>query len=161
MTRAEFDNITCFGELFDVAREFGYYFDGVDIYDQDELDNIVTEYINQGGWEHWEGLLDILNNVPQNSSSGYYSGTHDQWDIDIDEIHDYEFNDYYDELYDWLSDNELFDDDNDLPGEDVEPVESYDNEAPDDDDDAPVEIEDISICDLMSICHNQMKSIST
>ena len=103
MTRAEFEELDSWGDLWSFAEEIGCEDIFEDVVWGDELDDWIWEDIrNYDGT--WEGLADLLNNIPQGYnmyrkeySLEYYSIDND-FDCYKDDIRDYaERNEYFDE----------------------------------------------------------------
>ena len=111
MTRHEFEQIDNFDDLKQVALEYGYddfaYSIVTDL--SDEVDNDISDWDGS-----WEDLRDCLNSI----DTGYYYYRRDGM-FDYTPIDD-EFGDWWQELYDMMSDNDEFEPDGD-EDEELEP----------------------------------------
>ena len=108
MTREEF--IREVNEWYDL-RQVAYDYDCYDVYenilDEDEKDEWYNDVVRDNWSEEmpWYDLLDALNSIP-NGHDWYIK---DQYG-DVDVADDADFEDFKDQLLNFMDDNELFDD---------------------------------------------------
>lgn len=148
MTRSYFlDNVTEWSELIELCRDHDCNI-CEDIIDEDQLDEYVDYDIRNSDYGWWE-IRDYLSNI--STSYSYYrcDGTFDYTGLD-----DADFEDYKARVLEWMDDNDLWDDEEDEEDFDDEPEEE--SEEPEE---APVEEEDFSVSDLVSMCGIELVTI--
>lgn len=110
MTREEYEDISTYGELFDLADEIGNETILEDVMSSDQYNEDIDEYY-LGDWANnnsWRQLRDILNDLPEGydwyyrDDYGEFYGTNDG---------DEHFYYLKDEFFNFMIDNDLFDDD--------------------------------------------------
>lgn len=153
MTRQEFiDNVTTWYELIDFCYNVNCDYCN-DVYSVDSRDDCINEDLvdmAQNAYD-WQELLEVLQNIPTGydyyirDDYGEWSGTDDG---------DYTFDDYKDDVLEWMDINDCWN------GGDEEVEEEP---APDDDEDPEdeesVEEEDVSIAELFTTCNSKLQKI--
>lgn len=141
MTRNEFiENINDFYALKEVCNDYGY---DIELYDSSEYDDEVENDVS-GRECGWETLRDYLSDLP--TDYDYYR--RNGW-LDYDGVGDNEFQDYKNEVEEWMADNEYFDDEEEELEDDVEDEAPADEE--DEEDEAPAD-EDFGVNELIGMC---------
>lgn len=151
MTKLEFiDNVTTWDELLEFCRDTGC--DTCDyIIGADSLDEYINEdlryAVNNG--ENWTEIYGWLTDI--NASYSYYrvNGSFDYEPVDTDR----DFVCYKDDVFGWADENNIWDEEYDGEEEEPEPDENDEPEEP------PVEEEDFSVADLMSMCSSDLLTI--
>lgn len=144
MKRQEFiDEVGYWGDLIDFCNQEGCEV-CEDIYssgDRDyEIEEDLCEMVRDSSWRE---ILDSLQAYDRDSGYDYY--LKNDWG-DFEGLNDYEdFTSYKDDVLDWGDDNDIWDEDDEDEDEDEEPQPYIDPE-----DAIPLEIEDISIEELLS-----------
>ena len=153
MTRQEFlDDVCDFSEL----RDFCYDNDcGIcdDIYDDESKDDYINEHLSDmvDDADDWQSLYRTLGDIP----TGYDYYRLDDYG-DFNGLCDDDFEDYKDEVLEWMDDNEYWDEDEDdeeeyFPPEDEYIEGEYDEESCEEDM-QPVD-------ELFSLCSEQLRVI--
>ena len=138
MTRAEFlEDVTCFSDLINFCNDNGLSF-CEEVYDED----IVNEWIDDSLIDlarnySWGDVRDILNEYADNSGYDWYR--YDESYGRYEPLGDYEFNEYRDEVLDYMDENGLWDEDDEE--EEEEPFE--------DDEEFDLETDDCSMQEMM------------
>ena len=143
MTRNEFiDNVNDFDALMEVCNDWGYE---LDLYTSGDYDSEVEDDVSNRDCS-WDDLRDYLNDLPY----GYEYYRRNGW-LDYDGMDDDEFQDYKDEVEEWMADNGYFDEE-DEEDEDVADDYIEDDEEDDADEGEPVADEDFGVDDLIGMC---------
>lgn len=146
MTRNYFlDCVTTWGELIDLCNEEGCYICS-DIIDDETLDEWVDENIHDSDIS-WRELAGYLNDIPTGYCYYRCNGS-----FDYDGMDDGDFESYKDDVCDWMDDHDRWE-----PEEDEEDeADLGGSEAPAE---PPVEEEDFSVSELMSMCIAELVTI--
>lgn len=152
MTRREFiDDVTTWGELILFCSE-----EGCDIceniYTEEDKDSYINDYltdmVERAGYD-WRTLYSMLEDIPS-GDDWYYM---DEYDGEFRYADDDVFDDHKRDMLEWMDDCDRWDEDVD---EELELEEEY---IEDEEDLVPVEDEDISICDLLTVCSSTLQKI--
>lgn len=154
MTRSEFiDNVTEFSELIDFCRDEGcdeledvYSDDGMDEYIDEELVDMARNC------DGWRSLLDTLSGITTGYDY-YYRDEYGDWVG----LGDSDFDDYKNDVLDWMDSNDYWDDEEDEDDEE-EYFESDDSDYSSDDDEHVIE-EPVPIDELFTACSAELKVI--
>lgn len=150
MTRQEFlDDVCDFSEL----REFCYDNDcGIcdDIYDDESKDDYINEHLSDMA-DDWRSLYRILDDIP----TGYDYYRLDDYG-DFNGLDDDDFEDYKDEVLEWMDNNEYWDEDEDDEEEYFPPEDEY-SEGEDDDESCEEDMQPVD--ELFSLCSEQLRVI--
>lgn len=151
MTRQEFiDNVTTWSELLDFCYDESIYF-CEDVYTEDAKDDyfndMLVEMARDAG--SWRELYDRLEEIP----TGYDYYIRDDYG-DFEGADDDDFDSRYEDVLEYMDDNEYWDDDEE---EEVEEEPAPDDEDPEDEE--PVEEEDVSIAELFTTCNSKLQKI--
>ena len=123
MTREEFNDITTVGELLYVASDVGCDDIEGSIYSSDARDDILNErMVDSAGDYSWREMLGLLNGWDDEGGYDWY--LYDDWgDFRPLTDGDDDFENLKEELYEYMSDNDYFEDDEEFDEEFVEEVE--------------------------------------
>lgn len=153
MTRQEFlDDVCDFSEL----REFCYDNDCSicdDIYDDESKDDYINEHLSDmaDDAEDWKSLYCTLRDIP----SGYDYYRLDDYG-EFNGLDGADFEDYKDEVLEWMDDNEYWDEDEDDEEEYFPPEDEYSGEE---DDEESCEEDMQPVDELFSLCSEQLRVI--
>lgn len=123
MTREEFDSITTIEELLDTASDVGCDDIADSIYSSDARDDILNERMcNSVGDYTWREMLGLLNEWEDEGGYDWYF--YNEWgDFSPITDGDDDFDNLKEELYEYMSENDYFEDDEEFDEEFVEEVE--------------------------------------
>ena len=123
MTREEFNDITTVEELVDTAADVGCDDVQEKIYSSDARDDILDERMADCvGDFTWREMLGVLNGWEDDGGYDWY--IYDDWgDFRPLTDGDNDFENLKEDLYDFMSENECFEDDEEFDEEFVEEVE--------------------------------------
>lgn len=123
MTREEFDSITTIEELLDAASDVGCDDIADSIYSSDARDDILNERMcNSVGDYTWREMLGLLNEWEDEGGYDWYF--YNEWgDFRPITDGDDDFDNLKEELYEYMSENDYFEDDEEFDEEFVEEVE--------------------------------------
>lgn len=156
MTRSYFlDYVNDWDELIELCREHDCDICD-DIIDDDALDDYVNSDIACSGYG-WRALRDYLADIPTGYDYYRCDGTFDYEGLD-----DSDFEDYKSRVLDWMDENDLWDAEEDEEGEDEEfdpDCDFFSPSEPDEPEDPPVEEEDFSVTDLITMCGSELLTI--
>ena len=153
MTRQEFlDDVYDFREL----MVFCYNNDcGIcdDIYDDESKDEYINEHLSDmaDNADDWQSLYRTLDDIP----TGYDYYRLDDYD-DFNGLDDDDFDDYKNDVLEWMDDNEYWDEDEDDEEEYFPPEEEY-NEEEDDEESCEEDMQPVD--ELFSLCSEQLRVI--
>lgn len=153
MTRQEFlDDVYDFREL----MNFCYDNDcGIcdDIYDDESKDEYINEHLSDmtDNADDWQSLYRTLDDIP----TGYDYYRLDDYD-DFNGLDDDDFDDYKNDVLEWMDDNEYWDEDEDDEEEYFPPEEEYSEEE---DDEESCEEDMQPVDELFSLCSEQLRVI--
>lgn len=153
MTRQEFlDNVCDFSEL----RNFCYDNDcGIcdDIYDDESKDDYINEHLSDmaDDADDWQSLYRTLDDIP----TGYDYYRLDDYG-EFNGLDDDDFEDYKDEVLEWMDNNEYWDEDEDDEEEYFPPEDEYSEEE---DDEESYEEDMQPVDELFSLCSEQLRVI--
>lgn len=154
MTRQEFlDDVCDFSEL----REFCYDNDcGIcdDIYDDESKDDYINEHLSNmaDDAEDWQSLFLTLRDIP----TGYNYYRLDDYG-EFYGMCDADFEDYKDEVLEWMDNNEYWDEDED--DDDEEEYFPPEDEHREEDNDVLWEDDMQPVDELFSLCNEQLRVI--
>lgn len=151
MTRQEFiDNVTTWSELLDFCYNEDIYF-CEDVYTEDAKDDYFNDMLVDMARDagSWRELYDRLEEIP----TGYDYYIRDDYG-DFEGADDDDFDSRYEDVLEYMDDNEYWDDDEE---EEVEEEPAPDDEDPEDEE--PVEEEDVSIAELFTTCNSKLQKI--
>lgn len=123
MTREEFDDITTVEELLDAASDVGCEDVADSIYSSDSRDDILNERMCSSVGDYtWREMLGLLNEWEDEGGYDWYF--YNEWgDFRPITDGDDDFNNLKEELYEYMSENDYFEDDEEFDEEFVEEVE--------------------------------------
>lgn len=153
MTRQEFlDDVCDFSEL----RDFCYDNDcGIcdDVYDDESKDDYINEHFSDmaDDADGWQSLYRTLDDIP----TGYDYYRLDDYG-DFNGLDDDDFEDYKNDVLEWMDDNEYWDEDEDDEEEYFPPEEEYSEEE---DDEELCEEDMQPVDELFSLCSEQLRVI--
>lgn len=153
MTRQEFlDDVYDFSEL----RFFCYDNDcGIcdDVYDDESKDDYINEHLSNmaDDADDWQSLYHTLDDIP----TGYDYYSLDDYG-DFNGLDDDDFEDYKNEVLEWMDNNEYWDEDEDDEEEYFPPEEEYSEEE---DDEESCEEDMQPVDELFSLCSEQLRVI--
>lgn len=153
MTRQEFiDNVTTWSELLYFCYDENIDF-CEDVYTEDAkdeyFDDILVDMARDAG--SWQELYDRLEKIP----TGYDYYIRDDYG-DFEGADDDDFDSHYEDVLEYMDDNEYWDDDDGDEDYEEEPVRE---EYVDPEDEEPVEEEDVSIAELFTTCNSKLQKI--
>ena len=153
MTRQEFiDNVTTWSELLDFCYDENIDF-CEDVYTEDAkdeyFDDILVDMARDAGC--WQELYNRLEEIP----TGYDYYIRDDYG-DFEGADDDDFDSHYEDVLEYMDDNEYWDDDDGDEDYEEEPVRE---EYVDPEDEEPVEEEDVSIAELFTTCNSKLQKI--
>ena len=153
MTRQEFiDNVTTWSELLYFCYDENIDF-CEDVYTEDAkdeyFDDILVDMARDAG--SWQELYDRLEEIP----TGYDYYIRDDYG-DFEGADDDDFDSHYEDVLEYMDDNEYWDDDDGDEDYEEEPVRE---EYVDPEDEEPVEEEDVSIAELFTTCNSKLQKI--
>ena len=133
MTRQEYSaDVQTWSELVEIAGEHGYDFSG-ELVSSDRICDDIKERADNIGWgDDWESFASWVSDIPQGYDFYSYNDSYDEYSG----LSDADFDTNKSELFDWLDENGLFDEDEE---DELEP----EDEAPD---------EDFSVGELLTMC---------
>lgn len=153
MTRQEFfDDVYDFREL----KDFCYDNDcGIcdDVYDDASKDEYIDDHLSDmaDNAESWQSLYRTLDDIP----TGYDYYRLDDYG-DFNGLDDDDFEDYKNDVLEWMDDNEYWDEDEDDEEEYFPPEEEYSEEE---DDEESCEEDMRPVDELFSLCSEQLRII--
>lgn len=145
MTRSYFlDNVIEWYELIELCRNNECDI-CEDIIDDDQLDEYIDYDIRESGCG-WRAIRDCLSNI--STGYNYYrcDGAFNYFGLDDTDLDDYKVS-----VLDWMDDHGLWDDE--------EGEEGFDEEPGEEPEELPVEEEDFSVGDLISMCGSELVTI--
>lgn len=153
MTRQEFlDDVYDFRELMDFCYDNDC---GIcdDIYDDESKDEYINEHLSDmaDNADDWQSLYRTLDDIP----TGYDYYRLDDYD-DFNGLGDDDFDDYKNDVLEWMDDNEYWDEDEDDEEEYFPPEEEYSEEE---DDEESCEEDMQPVDELFSLCSEQLRVI--
>lgn len=153
MTRQEFlDDVYDFRELMDFCYDNDC---GIcdDIYDDESKDEYINEHLSDmaDNADDWQSLYRTLDDIP----TGYDYYRLDDYD-DFNGLDDDDFDDYKNDVLEWMDDNEYWDEDEDDEEEYFPPEEEYSEEE---DDEESCEEDMQPVDELFSLCSEQLRVI--
>lgn len=151
MTRQEFiDNVTTWSELLDFCYDEDIDF-CEDVYTEDAKDDYFNDMLVDMARDagSWRELYDRLEEIP----TGYDYYIRDYYG-DFEGADDDDFDSRYEDVLEYMDDNEYWGDDEE---EEVEEEPAPDDEDPEDEE--PVEEEDVSIAELFTTCNSKLQKI--
>jgi hypothetical protein len=153
MTRQEFlDDVYDFRELMDFCYDNDC---GIcdDIYDDESKDEYINEHLSDmaDNADDWQSLYRTLDYIP----TGYDYYRLDDYD-DFNGLDDDDFDDYKNDVLEWMDDNEYWDEDEDDEEEYFPPEEEYSEEE---DDEESCEEDMQPVDELFSLCSEQLRVI--
>lgn len=153
MTRSFFeDYVTDWPELIDLCRDCDCDICN-NIIDGDSLDEYVDSDISDCDYG-WQALRDYLSDIPTGYDYYQYDGAFDYVGMD-----DGDFENYKSSVLDWMDENELWDDDEEDEENEDEEDSDPDCDFPKEPEEPPVEEEDFSVTDLISMCGGELITI--
>ena len=153
MTRQEFiDNVTTWSELLDFCYDENIYF-CEDVYTEDAKDDYFNDMLVDMARDagNWQELYNRLEEIP----TGYDYYIRDDYG-DFEGADDDDFDSRYEDVLEYMDDNEYWDDDDGDEDYEEEPVRE---EYVDPEDEEPVEEEDVSIAELFTTCNSKLQKI--
>lgn len=152
MTRSFFeDYVTDWSELIDLCRDYDCDICN-DIIDGDSLDEYVNSDISDCDYG-WQALRDYLSCIPTDYDYYRCDGSFDYVGMDDRDFENYKYN-----VLDWMDGNELWDDEEDEENEKEEGSDP-DCDFLEEPEEPPVEKEDFSVADLISMCGSELITI--
>lgn len=153
MTRQEFlDDVYDFRELMDFCYDNDC---GIcdDIYDDESKDEYINEHLSDmaDNADDWQSLYRTLDDIP----TGYDYYRLDDY-VDFNGLDDDDFDDYKNDVLEWMDDNEYWDEDEDDEEEYFPPEEEYSEEE---DDEESCEEDMQPVDELFSLCSEQLRVI--
>lgn len=153
MTRQEFlDDVYDFRELMDFCYDNDC---GIcdDIYDDESKDEYINEHLSDmaDNADDWQSLYRTLDDIP----TGYDYYRLDDYD-DFNGLDDDDFDDYKNDVLEWMDDNEYWDEGEDDEEEYFPPEEEYSEEE---DDEESCEEDMQPVDELFSLCSEQLRVI--
>lgn len=165
MTRQEFiDDVTTWSELLQFCYDEDY--DTNDIYTSEQRDDYINdELMDWARNDSWRDMLDALRALEDNDGYDYYR--HDDYGdwIGLDDGDD-EFDDFKDNVLEWMDENAYWPDDEEDEGEeeydDEEEAPPADDEdsANDDEEDFDIEDEDCSVGEMFAASVHCIRAIA-
>lgn len=154
MTRQEFLDDVC---SFDELRDFCYDNDCTicdDIYDDDSKDDYINEHLSDmaDDADSWQSLYRTLEDIP----TGYDYYRLDDYG-DFNGLDDDDFEDYKNDVLEWMDDREYWEEDEDPEEEEYFPPEEECNEE--ENDEEPYEDDIQPVDELFSLCSEQLRVI--
>lgn len=154
MTRQEFLDDVC---SFDELRDFCYDNDCTicdDIYDDDSKDDYINERLSDmaDDADSWQSLYRTLEDIP----TGYDYYRLDDYG-DFNGLDDDDFEDYKNDVLEWMDDREYWEEDEDPEEEEYFPPEEECNEE--ENDEEPYEDDIQPVDELFSLCSEQLRVI--
>lgn len=154
MTRQEFLDDVC---SFDELRDFCYDNDCTicdDIYDDDSKDDYINEHLSDmaDDADSWQSLYRTLEDIP----TGYDYYRLDDYG-DFNGLDDDDFEDYKNDVLEWMDDGEYWEEDEDPEEEEYFPPEEERNEE--ENDEEPYEDDIQPVDELFSLCSEQLRVI--
>lgn len=153
MTRQEFlDDVYDFRELMDFCYDNDC---GIcdDIYDDESKDEYINEHLSDmaDNADDWQSLYRTLDDIP----TGYDYYRLDDYD-DFNGLDDDDFDDYKNDVLEWMDDNEYWDEDED-DEEEYFPLEEEYSEEEDDEESCEEDMQPVD--ELFSLCSEQLRVI--
>lgn len=154
MTRQEFLDDVC---SFDELRDFCYDNDCTicdDIYDDDSKDDYINERLSDmaDDADSWQSLYRTLEDIP----TGYDYYRLDDYG-DFNGLDDDDFEDYKNDVLEWMDNREYWEEDEDPEEEEYFPPEEECNEE--ENDEEPYEDDIQPVDELFSLCSEQLRVI--
>lgn len=154
MTRQEFLDDVC---SFDELRDFCYDNDCTicdDIYDDDSKDDYINEHLSDmaDDADDWQSLYRTLDDIP----TGYDYYRLDDYG-DFYGLDNADFENYKDEVLEWMDDREYWEEDEDPEEEEYFPPEEECNEE--ENDEEPYEDDIQPVDELFNLCSEQLRVI--